>query len=688
MPDDLWRSDVGPTHPQYAMKMLLDALGVAPVEVDEQGGRDGRTDLVRHAMLPATATAAWQTPRPAPPALRAIEAATPAEEARVIALAIRETLETKGKTVALVTPDRSLARRVAATLRRWDIGVDDSAGTPLSKTPPGAFLLLLAEAWAQQWAPVPLLALLKHPLSQSGAGRMAWLARVRQLDRDLRGLRPAPGLPTGAPELLNEVDALFSAAPADLRSKLDALIAAADLMVPVHGLWRGEAGRALADLLAKLSDADGLTLAVSAADMPELLGTLLSEVAVRPPFGAHPRAFIWGPVEARLQRADLMILGGLSEGIWPPAPDVDPFLSDAMRAALGLPTSEFRLGQSAHDFAQALGAPEVLLTRSSKGAEGPLVASRFWLRLDAVAAGGLPRDEQALQWARALDWSPLAPRACKPNPKPPVAVRPTQLSVTQIETWRRDPYALYARHILRLEPLDPLDQDPSAADKGNAIHAALADYVQSGGGLPALMRAGTTAFGPLLRNPLVRALWWPRFERIARWFIDQQATRAGVWRTVVVEDKQAITLDGFTLTGKPDRIDVGPDGFEIIDYKTGSAPSKKAIEAGYALQLQLLAMMAQRRAWPALTTHTPTAPTHWLLKGGAETVGEIKTLKVTDKSIAEVIADAEQVLRDLIAAYQRPETGYPYQPRPEYAPYHDYDHLARAAEWQGRDHGE
>ena len=190
------------THPQYHLKLLLDRMRMRRGEVtawrdgSEHDAAPARTRAIASAFLPARLTDRWTDLPPAErrmAGIRAVEVATPAEEAQAIAIALRQALETPGRTAALVTPDRALAARVGAHLKRWGVTVDDSAGRPLSQTPPGTLLLALAEAGAQLFAPMPLLALLKHPLAMAGERRLEWLEGARALDRALRGPRPAAG---------------------------------------------------------------------------------------------------------------------------------------------------------------------------------------------------------------------------------------------------------------------------------------------------------------------------------------------------------------------------------------------------------------------------------------------------------------------------------------------------------------
>ena len=337
MPDEEWDA-LGPhkpdpetgrtrraieTHPQCAMKLLLDRMGVGRGEVTVwRGGGDydagaARGRAIANAMAPADFTGKW-TDLPAEDrrlsGVSTIELATPAEEAQAIALALREAIEEPGRTAALVTPDRALARRVAAHCRRWNILIDDTAGRPLSILLPGTFLLQLAEAAAQHFAPLPLLALLKHPLIRGEMERVEWLDGVRALDKALRGPRPAPGLdgiaahvadePTAsafwarAAPMLKAVGRTFGDGPQGLRSLLACLRECGQTLCG-DALWTGPAGRAAAEFLAGYEEeADHGPARVDPAELPGLLRSLFDEIAIRaiPREGQHPRLAIYGPI--------------------------------------------------------------------------------------------------------------------------------------------------------------------------------------------------------------------------------------------------------------------------------------------------------------------------------------------------------------------------------------------------------
>ncbi|NUT00621.1 MAG: double-strand break repair protein AddB, partial [Sphingomonas sp.] len=551
MPDDEWDA-LGPdergrgehSHPQFHLKLLLDRMGVARGEVAlwPSAGRAAspavRSRAVAHAMTSADFSDKWNNLRPAERRLTGIRVAElpdPAAEAQAVALAMREALETPGRTVALVTPDRTLAGRVSALLARWGIEADDSAGRSLSQLAPGTLLLSIASAASQDLAPVPLLALLKHPLvGGEGEKRREWLDAFRLLDLALRGPRPASGLEgldrhfeeaesevRGCIKAWRKVRPLLQTTselldqPRSLPAFVEHLVQAAQLLAGDRA-WSGQAGRAAAEQIARAGHVS-TALEIMSSDAVPVLQQLLDEVRIRPPFGGHPRVFIWGLLEARLQQADLMILGGLNEGVWPALPTPDPWLAPKIRSNLGLPGLEFRVGLAAHDFASALGAPQVLLTRARRDSKAPTVASRLWLRLQAMT-GGLPHDNRLERLALALDEPDALTPADRPAPEPKLEQRPKRISVTSVDRLKADPFAFYAQAILGLRRLDAVDADHSAAWKGTAVHAVLEHWLLEDECDPAKLRPrAELLLAADTIHPMLRALWAPRLMEAINW---------------------------------------------------------------------------------------------------------------------------------------------------------------------------
>jgi ATP-dependent helicase/nuclease subunit B len=749
-------------HPQFAMQALLHRIGIARDEVmtlgtppPHHGDVQEREYLLCEALRPAAATDRWQKlgsadiPARLDRALAGvslIEAANAGEEALAIAVALREALETPGKTAALITPDRALSRRVGAALARWQVAVDDSGGDALPDTGAGLFARLAAEAALGGLAPVTLLALLKHPLLRLGGAEGAHLRAVAALEQaTLRGPRPRPGsagLTQALATFRAELGKLKRGEPSDLHWsdprtllaewELDAAVALlerlrtaiAPLETPAaapqpfsaiaaqhydvvaalsldergeSAAFAGDAGEKLAEAFDDIARGTG-GLTVVRADYAELFKTVIGDRVVRRPQLAGVRVRIFGPLEARLQSVDRVVLGGLVEGVWPPETRSDPWLSRPMRHALGLDPPERRISLSAHDFAQALGAPEAILAYPTKLAGAPTVTSRFVQRLAAVA--GEARWGRAcangacyVAWARTLDRPAEVKRIDKPEPRPPRPARPTALSVTDIENWLRDPYTIYAKHILKLRELDAVDLPPGAADRGIVIHGALSEFTKTfATGLPvdpaaALIEIGQKHFAALEDYPEARAFWWPRFRRIAHWLAAWEIERRGMVATLVAESSGKIDIPlgerTFTLRARADRIEalVG-GGLAILDYKTGTVPTEKQVRIGVSPQLTLEAAILRRGGFPGIAAGGSVAELAYVSLKGGTPAGESKPIEFKE---GDADLHAERALEKLTeVALKFEDEQQPYLPlvlSMWKSRYGTYDHLARVKEW-------
>ena len=738
--DEVWNV-LDPTHPQYGMGQLLSKLGLSRQDVHLWGqdkDTTSRTRLLSQALAPAEATHLWHGGMDIDPdalnGIERIDAPGPREEAGAIALIMRETLETPEKTCALITPDRSLARRVAVELGRWGIEVDDSAGTPLDQTPPGAFFNLVSEMAASRLQPVKVLACLKHPLAAAGMKPSELRATVRALELALlRGPRPAPGLkgledllrvflhddqqgkrfkrhgldqnlPRAAIQLLSDltrplVEALQSEHinPGDLlelHTQTAARLAEVTFETDERRLWAGEDGEALATFIAEAHDALSTFGDIRADEYPALLQAMMLGRPVRPRYAMHPRLSIWGPLEARLQTADVVVLGGLNEGSWPPSTEASPWMSRPMMQDFGLPLPERRIGLSAHDFVQAIHANEVYLTRSTRSGGSPQVPSRWLVRLDTLLGDdrAMSSGDKWVQWAAQLTQPDGPPAPVKgPRPKPPVEARPDQISVTQVETWIRDPYAIYARKVLNLDVLDDIEADPGAADRGIVIHEVMDRFIRAHmDELPedpaaTLIEMGEQVFDEMVASPSVRAFWWPRFKRIAHWFADFETKRrlAG-YKPILVEQRGELKLEElereFTLIAKADRFDRDiSGGLVVMDYKTGQPPTTKQVEAGLTPQLPLEAAMAICGGFKGLSEAGSISALTYVRLSGGRIAGEEKPIKVDGDAQAH---EAYENLITMMHKYMDDKTPFLSRPRPMFeSRFGDFDHLARVKEW-------
>jgi ATP-dependent helicase/nuclease subunit B len=754
-------------HPQFAMHALLQRFGINRGDVESLGevAPYGRDVLASEAMRPSNATAQWHRRLAEPEIvdriargmkeLAVIEAPNPEMEALAIAVAMREARHLN-KSAALVTPDRALARRVMAALGRWNLLFDDSGGDALMDISAGIFARLAAEAVGNGLEPPTLLALLKHPLCRLGGKDGAFRRATQTLELVLlRGTRPQAGstglkrdfdrfrdelakLGRGEASSLHRAEPRARVRPEqldDAAKLIDALQAA---LAPLENLSaskphdfaalaeqhrnvlielsRDENGAALAfeshQGMALASAFDDLLgegapsgLMVALADYPQVFQTAFGDRVVRRPEVANAQLRIYGPLEARLTQSDRVILGGLVEGVWPPAPRVDPWLSRPMRHALGLDLPERRIGLSAHDFAQLLGTQDVILSHAAKVGGAPAVASRFLHRLEAVAGdarwkAAIAAGEHYVRYAGELDQPGEVRPVEQPAPKPPRAARPLQLSVTAIEDWLRDPYTIYARYILRLDPLDPVDMALSAADRGSAIHDALGEFTQTyPTTLPdqpslVLRTIGEKYFAPLMERPEARALWWPRFKRIADWFAGWEAGRRGDISTIAAEIRGEISIHlgnerSFKLSARADRIEHRRDGrYAILDYKTGQPPTGKQVRMGLSPQLTLEAAILREGGFENIPAASSVSELSYVRLSGNNPPGEQKPLELKiNKSDTPQTPDAaadhaRQQLEILIRTFEEETQGYTSLNLSMWSNrYGSYDDLARIKEW-------
>lgn len=731
------------SHAQAGLARLLTDLDATRGDVRIwDSGRDAfvppdRFPLLSRVLLPATALHDWMDREPVSlEGLSRLKAADQQQEAQAIALVLRQTLETPGARAALVTPDRNLAGRVAAALLRFAIVADDSAGEPLADTPPAVFLRLLVRAVAEELAPVPLLALLKHPLAGAGLSPIACREAARRLERAcLRGPRPSHGIAglrlaaeRDAPSIafLSRLEACLApalrfdsameVAPAEaLAAVIDAAerLAATDEHEGPTRLWAAEEGAALATSLTELRDAVAVMPDLRRGDLPGLLDAVLEGSVVRSRRALrgrggfeHPRVFIWGLLEARLQSVDLVVLGGLAETVWPPMAEPGPWLSRPMRTRVGLPAPEEAVGQAAHDFVAACcSAPRVILSCPERRDGAPAVPARWLARFDMFLEGreqSLPL-HPAVTWARGMDLPAGDPQPVRPpRPRPPVLLRPRILSVTSVETWLRDPYAIHARYILKLAALKPLDEQTDASDYGSLVHDGLHRFLQRhGAAWPQdaardLRLAMAQALAEMRLRQALQAWWAPRLERIADWVAATETTRRTLAAPVSIKSEASGAIDlerpggRFRLNGRADRIERYADGtLAILDYKTGRAPGQSEADSGLAPQLLLEAAMAAEGGFGPDLAGTAAALIYWRLTGGIDPGEEKPLFKKNPADISTAAIDARQRLCDLIDAFDQPERAYLSCPSPALAPrFSDYEQLARVAEWSAAGDGE
>lgn len=735
-PLEVWRllmaGSSNEDHPQFRYARLLSELGTNPDDVRSWSRVDvsnpSRNKLVSLALRPAPVTDQWLTEAPSLAAstltstrnITFLEAPSTRIEALAIAMRLRKAAE-DGMTAALISPDRTLTRQVSAALARWRILPDDSAGIPLHQTAPGRFLRHVAETFTREVDVALLLTILKHPLCHSGPSRGDHLRFTRELELFLR--REGPPFPTAdlvshwaskrnelqvgpwTEWLIGNLLSDRSKGPTTLQTRVADLFVSAETLsngafeANTGDLWEGDDGQAawsavseLRDIANDPSNGDDAGGSLDGLEFASLLHSVLSRGSVRPTITTHPNILIWGTLEARVQGADLLILSGLNEGTWPERPEQDPWMSRAMRKEAGLLLPERRIGLAAHDFQQALCHENVWLTRSVRSDDAQTVPSRWINRLSNLLSGfseGQAALEQMLQrgdlWlekARALESVERVAPVARPSPAPPVSARPRRLSVSDIDQLLRDPYAIYARHVLQLKPLDPIMRVPDHLLRGVVLHDVMHNFVENSKDNPQKISAEflRRQASQILKDHVpwgeARSMWFARISRVADWIARTEVERRQVAQPVLLEKKGTLSLDeiDFTLVAKADRIDQTLSGeYQIYDYKTGAPPSK---EKQKYLQKQLLleALIAEDVGFDGL----PPGPVL-----GATYIGLRNPPKVEDAPLDnEPVAEVRSNLVALMRAYLSPQTGFSAQRAAESQTWSSpYDHLARRGEW-------
>jgi ATP-dependent helicase/nuclease subunit B len=720
MPDSAWEA-VGPAHPQAEYRALLWHLALprSQVRAWQPGPPSARENFLARALAPAQALDWEAAPLPAATAgMTLLQAPDSAAEARAVALAVRHALQAPDSRIAVVTPDRTLAERIAVALARFRIGVEDSAGEKLGRTPAGAFLRLVAEAVMGGLAPVKLLSLLRHPLCAGGQDPADFRAAGRRFERAaLRGPRPDgrivltaailpdhwkhdAGIRAAQNAVARALGPLLNLAllpevlpEALLRATVEAAeaLAATDRTPGALRLWTGPEGAALARHVTACAEAARELAAMAPRWWPDLLdqflaqGTTPSRRSLRGRDAApHPRVEILGVLEARLLAHDTVILAGLNEGTWPAMPDPGPWLSREQRAELGLLSPDAAVGFAAADFvASACTSGQVIFSRATKVDGEPTVPSRWLTRLSALAGEAALRPEpDVVALAARLDQPAARRREARPAPVPPLAMRPRQLPVTAVETLIANPYAIYARRILKLRPLEPLDQEADAADWGSLVHAVARDFVdECERTMPAspegaFLRHAERHLTQFNVRPGLVALWRPRLATLAPWFAAHVVDFPARRRLLEAEGSTVLAGPGgdFTLTARADRLDVLADGsLSILDYKTGSVPSGAQVTDGRALQLPLTALIAGRGGFAGQQAAPVSGLSYVRLSGGPDPGSVVSVADAAQVAAATGIA--ADVLLHEITKY---DSGAAYR-----AAYQDDDfaHLSRMRGW-------
>ena len=715
-------------HPQFELKELLDYLGIKRHDIATQNSDNfsPKQRLISEIMRPSTATDEWQKIAHNKfndtdlAYLKILNCDDLRQEAYAIALIMREALETPEKTAALVTPDRNLARRVADELRRWNIIADDTSGQPLHLTPIGIYLRLIINVCEQNFSNVSLLALLKHPFTKCAMPADKYKIMIYQIEQKWRSndssllSEEENALLSAIYKTLKPLNDMYFAPTLNLKQMFEEHIKAAEKLADTAEktgdkiIWRKEDGIAAAKFVAEFYEQAEILGNIPSNDYSKLLNVLLSEQTVRAKFGQHPRIKILGPIEARLQKFDITVIGEANEGKWPCTPQADMWMSRPMKKEFGIPLPERAIGISGADFAHLLSGDKVFITRAEKDDGAPTTKSRWLLRLETVLAANCADTEQSAKQAysfiydtkytqlaknseRASSDEIAAHKIGAPAPKPPLYARPRKLSAGKFADWICDPYIIYARYILKLYPLDKLDKPLSAVDYGNFIHAILFEFNSKN---PAVYPPKDVAVAEMkkIADKLFEewqipadtaAFWRPAVDAAVEWIANREIQHRGNIKHIYNEIEGQTTYKSkggdFIINARADRLEENLDGsLSVIDYKTGNIPSGSAVESGFAPQLPAEALIARDGGFANLKGREIDSLAYWQINN--------KTVDFPPERTANAMQNTQKRIGELIEDFDDENTAYYSHPNPAFSSKcADYDHLARYLEWSLKD---
>lgn len=727
MDEDSWQS-LTETHPQYGLRKLLRHMCVERKEVklldNNTAGLADKQFLATEIMRPPETTKNWTDLSDENAQKRIVNALqntslivckNPQEEANTIGIIIREALEKPDQSVALITPDRNLAKRVQTICRRWDINVDDSAGYALYQTSLGQFFNILLQINAQNFPPVLLAALLKHSYFRLSENSNA----LAQLEiAALRGLKPEGGIEAllirlqktdieteEAQDLLKRVQHHFAPFTPLVKGKhhfktfLNAHLKIAESLSGEDRdneqsiLWSRDEGEAASEIISQLIDETGDMPHLDFAAYMNVFSHFVGAQLVRPRYGTHPRIHILGQLEARLIYADIIIMSSLNEGKWPRDQGHDPWMSRGMQANFGLPNAEHNIGLSAHDFVQGFCAKKVIMTRPQTDGKNPTLPSRWLQRIDKVLEAAKLSIQSIKQtpyqdWGQQMDGASAYKPSTRPSPRPPENSRPRALSATRIEIWMQDPYSIYAAYILKLKPMNNMEEPIGHATRGTLIHSVFQRFIDT------YKHELPENSEEKLKHIMIDVLnsdydnlpewegWIPRIQLVIKQFLDIEQEWRKIAAPIKTEIRGEITLNGsikpFTLSAKADRIDTLDNGLCIIDYKSSTQFTKKTVINGNKPQLAIEALIAHGNGYSGINQNNVSALQYWLLPGS---YGSSKVVDITD-DLGGILERTKEGITKLIAAFDKEDTPYYSVPDPGFAPaYNDYEHLSRINEW-------
>ncbi|OFW96610.1 MAG: hypothetical protein A2977_03455 [Alphaproteobacteria bacterium RIFCSPLOWO2_01_FULL_45_8] len=689
-------------HPQFFLHRLLKKLNSAPEGVRELPSKEwNNASLFLEKIFDSRFTGPWILP-PSMENIQYIETSDQGEEARIICISIRKALEEGKKKILCISSDPKLLHRVSAELGFWSLSVSVQKKSLLD-TQIGSFLHLATLWFSSPFPTVVMASTFKHSfvkkkkdvwnlfekyILRTWVGNASLLAIEHLLERESAELEPdvCDRLKTFYETLKNHLVFVQEAQPLGFYlDKLESLIA-----------WLLGSETDLENLFLELAPEEGVVFQQLWQDLKkssalimthpkmlsEILFSLLQDHQIpNVSKGNNESIFLMSPAEARFMEADFKILAGLNEGTWPAELRVDPFFSSSMRETLGLPSLETRFSQSAHDFLSAICIPvPVLITRSLRVGGVPSVPSRFLSYLEMrMGAYNLTfsQNKDLKVWARNLNSVSQKTDLQAPRPLPPVSQRPKRLSVTDVSILLRDPYSIYAKHILKLTRLEPFIPEEKSRLFGLFVHNFLHRWAPTSETPMDVLLSGRAKFlfelylGPVEQSRFL----WEKFSILFEW-VKQQKKLANTSTEIKGEFSFAVEDHLFTLFGKADRVDWDQEGAILIDYKTGSIPPLSHVKEGKASQITLEALIFLRGGFSDLPPRLPLRDLqYWGLLSE-----EILSIK---EDLSLLTAQTQQNLEQLISSFYKETTPYLSHPK-GFIKEGEYDHLARLQEWSVR----
>jgi ATP-dependent helicase/nuclease subunit B len=689
-----------PHHPAYLQQRMLAHTGIAAADVPDMVAHDSVTptskarqdSIAAHlhdddkvwAALPTTTLAEGLNN------VSLVACPTLEDEARCIALKIRDTVEHPTKTIAVVTPHRGLTQRIRLMLSQWGIVPNTSDGSGLEQSLVGRFLRLLVAVAQDPCDAITLLGLLKHPLCALGGDAAQTRAYAQHLETRLFRHKLAPytleiidfhsrDYPTQWHGLKTILTLSHAQTLRRILERLQTIATETSAGKAWHEADGQAAHQALQDWQAHTYDQ-----ALSLDDVAVLLGDWLQQVSLHTGHGQHPRVFLWGWLESQLQRPDVLIMASLTDGVLPPKPAPSLWLNAAMHNVLGLPSPEAEQGFAAHIYRHNLHAAEVMLTYAQRDGDSPQLPSVWLQRWQALCA------VQKYPWHS--EWRERAARfytqshSPRPEPLPKPASRPHRLSATNLELLVKNPYGYYAKEILGLHKAKEIARAFEAADYGSLVHGLLCDFVRAypdtidDSAAAWLFAQAKQRLTTLADSPDITTFRLAQLEAVLQHYLQQERRHRQHYQPWQQEEKAEwdypLSDSRLTFVAKVDRMDIhrATQAAHIIDYKTGNAPSKSAVNQHFiAWQLTLAGMMVQAGAF-GNASHDVDTLHYWPIKLNSTAT----TITVDD----DFWANAQACLDAIVCHYWQSDTPYLVWPHPDIkATYDDYAHLARRDEW-------